>query len=1626
MGGIAEYKVGGQIEPLGDNRFGWIRGSDLMVLDAGRNEIYSTADPAERAKSRWRRRLAAFFMLGKRGRDYVSVKHLENNKFIVREYDGNTSSWDLDAGIVQPIGGLVSGYSGSDKLQVMGNGTFAIVKYDEPAEIVDVSRREKWQKDAVARQRWGDAKLQRELGEEGGLALRPKPELPEDITEEELYKEEAFAETRDIVDNRKLRVDSASIDGGRINSATLGITPITEHIAHGKGTIGSSTWMETPEKIQNDSVMVKKDWEATKMPIKEALEKFGIKLPGIYDHTSKEKISEFLFKMQVSATSLVSVLKLKDGRIVTSGVDGGAVLWDIDEMTATLLPFYGSNIYSLVQLKDGRVAGGDAQGHISIFKLDKGTMFLEGHYDANKSLQASISGARGVMAIRSIFELKNGQLVTGSSDGTFKIWNLDPDEMKVQTVYGPMKAVLAIDEMEDGRIVTGSEDGKVRVWDIEKRKMTTTVERRSTISGLAVMKDGKIAVADDSTQLWIWDPDLEVEGATDRVFLTITGERGVSASFHSVKASRDGMGEKDGRIITATGSNTVKIWDLEKMGVTTIELGSDGFYLQGVNNDGSFIVSTITGEFSIWDPYRREKLHIAKRDRQKWEEEKLKREMTEDDLPPIPELPARITEGDLAPDRRPDFAKPKPIVEGELDPKKEEEGFGSITAHEVTPIAGNIEKIPAPKIPRAFPKLADNNGYMYTRKLEGDFAPVYGEKIDVKTKEELEKVRVQQGSDYLADGNIYFYKESIKEKLAEEAIGTNEIMDFRDGKNLRELLLIFSSHNEKIRAFEELPDGRIVTTQDDGVVKVWDFEKMEVLVLDVHMRKINSVLVLQDGSIVTASADKTLKVWNLDPDKVEVKTFKDRRGASSICEMKDGRIATVSLDNIVYIWDLRPDKMERTVLVASDMRFRKVAALKDGRILTAANDGIVRIWDPVNMEITTLEGPKEIVYSVTELDGNRIAAGIGDEVYIWDFTTKKESGKITLSVLWGHSHLVYGLAQLSDGSIASAARNKIVKVWNLDKMEVKTLEAEGAMILSFKKLKDDRVLTGDGSGIANIFDPLRGDNWRKAKKDRQIWSEEKTRIEMEFGKRKAKKKKAKPRIPLPEDEAILETRMALATGGRAMLIMQPGAREKVVIDESAERAGIKSVKSLEGSNGLTVENLFGGLSPRLVGEGGKKEILYKKGFFTRYMVRSKEEAEMAAGETVLLVIHNIDAVPEKVRAAFNNLMLNGFVEIPNEGKYYIPDNVKIIATMHSSSQKDFSSAFPNRFTKVNVGAIDIATDLVSDFLKYIMRVYKLDMDTAGTIEMVLALIVNLESGREIWPSGRVYGFTVKEALTHAKFTALGIEEMRRSGVDVTEEDIKKIVLREAMRVYGARLQEQADDIRIFTRIMLPTLFAEDIDAINAVSTEFGLQEGRVSSISGIPVQPSEDGMHPGEIDKKYRLTMVKTMVRTISNIIRGFQAGKVVALTGETGVAKTTMGINIAKLLGLKDYVFSMHKDVKAYEVTGGITMTDAGNYKHQISGFAETLKEGNAVLIVDEANIKPEILWVLAGIARGEKKFTIEMPGDSSVEIELGENVFVMLTMNPESYEGGRVELPLSDQGRYVQDMGSFRISCR
>ena len=300
--------------------------------------------------------------------------------------------------------------------------------------------------------------------------------------------------------------------------------------------------------------------------------------------------------------------------------------------------------------------------------------------------------------------------------------------------------------------------------------------------------------------------------------------------------------------------------------------------------------------------------------------------------------------------------------------------------------------------------------------------------------------------------------------------------------------------------------------------------------------------------------------------------------------------------------------------------------------------------------------------------------------------------------------------------------------------------------------------------------------------------------------------------------------------------------------------------------------------------------------------------------------------------------------------------------------------------------------------------YGFDEKTARQIQGTYLFIKRLESGSQFWPSGTDYYFTVKEALLHGAFLKAAIAEARINGAVLDEKAIERLVVQEALRVYGARIQEYANDFDNFRDLVLKGIFPHEL--VEELSTAVIEEQGMVKALGGVPVISTGRNVSGEAVDLRYRLTLVSGIVKTLSSVIRGWQAGKMVSMVGETGVAKTTMGVFLAQLMGLEHYIYSTHGESKARDLTLALKRQESGGYSLVVQEFLRRIEKGNQVIILDEANIRPEILWVLNGIARGEKEITVEMPGEESHTVKVGDNVFFLLTMNPESY-AGRGQIP-------------------
>ncbi|MGK7957225.1 MAG: caspase family protein [Crocosphaera sp.] len=106
-------------------------------------------------------------------------------------------------------------------------------------------------------------------------------------------------------------------------------------------------------------------------------------------------------------------------------------------------------------------------------------------------------------------------IVSGSADGTIKLWDWDDDNKKTKALHtfkGHEKTVRSVAFSKDGKyIVSGSADGTIKLWDAKNpgtEALYTFTDHKQTITSVAFSKDGKYIVSgSDNGTINLWDAE---------------------------------------------------------------------------------------------------------------------------------------------------------------------------------------------------------------------------------------------------------------------------------------------------------------------------------------------------------------------------------------------------------------------------------------------------------------------------------------------------------------------------------------------------------------------------------------------------------------------------------------------------------------------------------------------------------------------------------------------------------------------------------------------------------------------------------------------------------------------------------------------------------------------------------------------------------------------------------------------------------------------------------------------------------------------------------------------------------------------------------------------------------------
>jgi WD40 repeat protein len=248
-------------------------------------------------------------------------------------------------------------------------------------------------------------------------------------------------------------------------------------------------------------------------------------------------------------------------------------------------------------------------------------------------------------------------------------------------------------------------------------------------------------------------------------------------------------------------------------------------------------------------------------------------------------------------------------------------------------------------------------------------------------------------------------------------------------------LLKTFNHSDDVTSVSFSPDGKTIATGSaDRKIRIWQVnnDKSAIATLAGHKGAVTSVSFSPDGkTIASGSYDKTVKIWNITSKKLLQTLNAHKDWVLGVKFSPDGKtIASASADKTVKLWN-RQGKTQKfqikpkTLNKHSGIVYSVSFSPNNQEIVTASADTTVKIWNRKGEEIRTLKGHNDEVISASfSRDGEKIVTGSADDtVKVWN-----RNGTL-LSTFRGHQDDVRAVSFSRDGTIASASKDKMVKIW---------------------------------------------------------------------------------------------------------------------------------------------------------------------------------------------------------------------------------------------------------------------------------------------------------------------------------------------------------------------------------------------------------------------------------------------------------------------------------------------------------------------------------------------------------------------------------------------------------------------
>ena len=347
--------------------------------------------------------------------------------------------------------------------------------------------------------------------------------------------------------------------------------------------------------------------------------------------------------------------------------------------------------------------------------------------------------------------------------------------------------------------------------------------------------------------------------------------------------------------------------------------------------------------------------------------------------------------------------------------------------------------------------------------------------------------RFEQHSNFVLDVSVSPDGNTVASASADKTVK----LWSKDGK-----LLNTFNHSDSVTSVSFSRDSKTIATAcADRKIRIWrlDNNKSALITFGGHDDIVTSVSFSPDGkTLASASYDKTIKIWNIASKKLLQTLTGHTDWVLGVRFSPDGKtIASASVDKTIKLWNLQ-NKSEKFQIIPktlnkhSDIVYSVNFSPNGKEMVSASADTTVKIWNREGNEIRTFKGHNEEVISANfSRDGDKIVSGSADNtVKVWS-----RSGTL-LNTFRGHQDDVRAVTFSPDGTIASASKDKMIKIWKPDNTPLNkilaghgdwvnkvSLSSDGKIIASASRDQTVKLWQANGSLLRSLVGHKDSVNW---------------------------------------------------------------------------------------------------------------------------------------------------------------------------------------------------------------------------------------------------------------------------------------------------------------------------------------------------------------------------------------------------------------------------------------------------------------------------------------------------------------------------------------------------------------------